>query len=649
MTEAAAEVSVEANVNAEQPPAEDENPAEDIQPVENNDPLFETENEKVKPLPQRIVQPVTDSLADIQHIRSELFAQVQTIQHQQESKIHNLESQLNDMERSIQPEIQKLEHSQEESKQQLNRARDKLNSIQSDELIPLRRQYDQLSANFERFVRMDIEAKLKPLQEDIKSSKNKVNELLMSTQTSFSKIDSSLDNISAKIDESQHNLKDQQARINTQFDAFVPKIGALTHKVALLRDLLQDSPALSNGQTTVSTSVESTNEYITRLTEQVIPQKIRATAVHFDEAHLQLEQYVSQRVDKVKTDLEKIKDKNSQVISNWKKTEETIDNLLQTSDAAKDSLKNLQDQVKIKMQKLNFDLESSLTGLDSRAKDMSTESSNASSGLNNRVEDEVNSRRKQVDMSCRRLLDQIRKDYSAAERMQNRSVQRINEIKDTLEGEGNLVGKLRDIKVKVVNVRNTIEATNEQRVSDHEKGGLPIQVHNRLAALEARLLAGEERLAKLDGKSAFRNPHKNTPVNEKIDQVPPTVGEGPDLDKSLYVSGEASLDTKVSKPIKEDKQKNEVKKQKAQKKQEPEKEETNNENETTKDEVESNKEEDEPNKEEDDGNNEEYKGNNEENGVDISIKMSEAFDSKKKKKKGDDPEDAQEPKVNEEE
>ncbi|EAY01063.1 hypothetical protein TVAG_481330 [Trichomonas vaginalis G3] len=627
MSEEPAENPQPENTEVEENHNEEEAQAEQTETVENTEPLFETENEKVKPMPQRIVQPVTDSLGDIQHIRSELYAQVQTIQHQQESKFHNLESQLNDMERTIQPEIQKLEHAQEESKQQLNRARDKLNSIQTDELIPLRRQYDQLSSNFDRFVRMDIEAKLKPLQEDIKSSKSKVNELLLSTQTSFSKVDSSLESISAKIEESQNNLKSQQAKINTQFDSYVPKIGALTHKVQLLRDLLQDSPALGSGQTTVSTSLESTKEYITRLTEQVIPQKIQATAVHFDEAHVQLDQYVAQRVEKVKADLEKIKDKNSQVITSWGKTEETIDNLLQTSDATKDSLKNLQDNVKIKLQRLSFEVESSLGGLEARSKDMSTENSNASNSLNTKVEDEISSRRKQVDMSCRRVVDQIRKDYSSAERAQNRAIQRINELEDTLEGEGNIVGKMRDIKMKLNNVVNTIELTNEQRMADKQKGALPINIHNRLAALEARMLAGEERLAKLDGKGAFRNPHKIVPSNEKIDLLPQPAGEGNDLDRALYVNNQsmsvaasASISSRPSEEPKAEEPKPEKEENKAEE-EKPEKEENKSEEEKTEAEAE----------------------------VDVSIKMSEAVDSKskkqqKKKAEEDDEEEEEKPK-----
>ena len=134
----------------------------------------------------------TDNVAEIQHVRSELSAHVQLMQQQQEAKMHNLEAQLNEMEKKVQPEIQKLEHSQEEAKVQLDRVREKASALQVEDVQPLQRQYDQLRANFERFVRMDIEARMKPVQDDIRASKGKILDLQTSMETSFARIDDTL-------------------------------------------------------------------------------------------------------------------------------------------------------------------------------------------------------------------------------------------------------------------------------------------------------------------------------------------------------------------------------------------------------------------------------------------------------------------------
>ena len=440
----------------------------------------------------------TDNVAEIQHVRSELSAHVQLMQQQQEAKMHNLEAQLNEMEKKVQPEIQKLEHSQEEAKAQLDRVREKASALQVEDVQPLQRQYDQLRANFERFVRMDIEARMKPVQDDIRSSKGKILDLQTSMETSFARIDDTLKKTTEKIEEAQSSLKTQQAKVSQQLDEYIPKIGALEHKVRLLNNLLEDSPELGEGSMSLSAQLEKTNQVIQRLKEVTIPERIRESDQKFHEAIEQLENYCKDRIGKVQGSLNQLREESIKIAENRRKAEETMDHLLQSSDDAKERLKNLNDSIKTKLQKLTTDMNSSINGMNERTKDLDMEMSNLQTSEQAKIDDEVISRKKQVEISIRQTQEAMKKEFQAAEKEQNRAITKINDIKDALEGEYNCIGRVKDMEIKLKTTVDTIKNYNAARVTDNEKGGNPLLIHARLANIEKRLLAGEERLSKID-------------------------------------------------------------------------------------------------------------------------------------------------------
>lgn len=459
--------------------------------------------------------------ADIHHVRSELSYQVQAMQHQQDAKIHSLENQLGDIEKKIAPDLQKLDLAQEEAGNQLERVRERIKRLQSDELIPLVKQYDQLSTEFDRFVRVEVESKIKPMHDDIRASRNKLNDLSLSAENSFVRIDESLKSLVDKLDGTEDGLKDQQARVNSQIDDLIPKIGSLEHKIEMLNNLLDDSPQISSGSATLNNQLQKTNEILTRLSEEIIPNKINDTSNHFDNALSQLGEYCKGRINEITEKLHVLKDDNHKINEDRKKTETTIGHLLRSSSDSKEKLLILQDSLQAKLHKVETDMQSALNGMSEKVKDLSSESDNGLASLKSKIEDDVNGRKKQVETSIRRLRDNMKRDISQSKKAQELAMNRINEIRDTLEGEHNCSGRLRDIRSKVKSAIDQILAFDASRREANKRGANPLVIGDRLSNLEERLLNVEERLNKLDGKTA-KKPYQIKTIQEKIDPVPET-------------------------------------------------------------------------------------------------------------------------------
>ncbi|EAX90966.1 hypothetical protein TVAG_187150 [Trichomonas vaginalis G3] len=500
----------------------------------------------------------TSGLSDIQNVRAELTSQVQIMQQQQEVKMHTLESQINEMEKKLQPDIQKLEHSQEEAKTQLNRVKDRIAQMESEDITPLQRQYDTLAANFEKFVRFDVDSKIKPMQDDVKASKQKLTDLSAATDTNLARLEESLKAISEKIETTSDNLKTQQSKINSQFDEIVPKIGQLEHKVQLLSNLIEDSPQLSAGTSGLKSQLSKTQQIITNLTEEVIPTRINETRDQFEDAINQLNEYCQKRMKDITLKQENLKKENEAVTENRRKAQETMTHLIQSSEDTKDRLKNLQDVIKARISKLNSGMEASLNATSESAKDLNSEAQNGSTSISADVDEEVSNRKKQVTAAIRRLQDTMKRDFSHAEHAQTQALSRLNEIKDSIEGEHNCVGRLKDIRMKLKSAIETIHTYNSARIEDDRNGVSPFQIGARLQNIEKRLLETEERLSKLDNKkSNGKGPYVIKVAVERIDPVPevPKPASLPDDGKKSRNKSQEEEEERNEETVEEDKPK----------------------------------------------------------------------------------------------
>lgn len=471
--------------------------------------------------------PKKSEISDITKSRNDLSTQVQIMQQQQEAKMHNLESQINEMEKKLQPDIQKLEHSQEEAINQLNRIKDKISQIQEEEVIPLKAEYEKLSTNFDRFIRQDVDAKINPMKDDVREAKSKIQDLSATTDTSFARIDESLKAISEKIEATGDNLRTQQTKVNYQLDDLIPKVGSLENKVMLLNNLVEDSPQLASGVSSLSGTLQKSKDIIKNLTEDVIPTKVDEAKKTFDDAMTQLEEYCTKRVANIKLKLTNLKEESDAITQNRRKAIETMAHLLQSSEDAKEKLKNLQDNIKVRLLKLNSEMESSLSGTNERVKNLASETENSSSSMEAKVDCEIGNRKKQVEVSIRKLQESMKRDYAAGEKAQNIAIARITELRDALEGDNNCIGRLKDIRLKVKSSIDTIMLYNQARIEEDQNGTTPLQIAVRLSNIEERIKAAEERLHDLDGKSPNKKPYTPVIAIEKIDDIPeiPKPGE----------------------------------------------------------------------------------------------------------------------------
>jgi DNA repair exonuclease SbcCD ATPase subunit len=482
------------------------------------------------PLPMTDSTPVTRSESslgsgalEVQRVRVELLNQIQELQSVQESQLKDLDSRLSELQRDLKPRLHELESRNATSQSQLEETRKKVQSLTNTELPLFRRQYDELLMKFERFATVDVQSQLKPVQDDFRQSKVKLDELSVSTSSSIKRLSDQVKALNDSLVATAAQAGDEQSKCATELDKMEPKLLALEHQLAQLREFLSDAPAASGSANLVG-EIDRIEKTIVRIQNDVLPEKVAEAQAPFNTALDQLQQYSEEEISKLQELLGRLAESHTQIDARRQAADESLSADENKAMEVEQKFVKLSDSTRTRLNKLEQKMKSTIEALKSEIAGFAGEGELSASQFEGTVSDDIGSLQKQILDSIRALREVIREQTEKNVQGQEASLKRIEALQDQLEGRGNVVGRVKDLEKQVVDLVNGVHEWEERRASRGKIGATPENVAVRLARIEERIAAAEARLQKIDHKQGIKAASYST-TPENIPPIPPLAGE----------------------------------------------------------------------------------------------------------------------------
>ena len=463
---------------------------------------------------------------DVSRVRSELIMQIEALTSQHESALADLEASLAQIQQHLRPNLQHCENQQNSTQRELEEARAKVQQIGAADLAPLQSQYDQLGIRFERFMRVDVEAKLRPLQESLRTSKSRLDELLGSTNASFKRLNEQVKEMTNRVNDSADALSREQSKFAAEIGSLKPRITEMEQQIDQVRDALDDAPAVS-GSAGVEKQIAKAEATILRLNQEVLPAQIEQANQPFVDAVKQLGQYCEKQVAKMQKSFDELQKSHEEIITMRNGTEEALDTLTTASFDIQSKFTRLDEDVRTRMANLSQKAESTVDALKAKIADVAEEQETGRTTLNGQVSNDAARLKARVHMTVKKLKDALRKIAGGDQKEQQESMILLERVKDELEGEGNLMARVKAVEDQVDYCVETMCRIHDERTRLACKGITTERILDRIAYVEKRLAEAEARLGKMDNKEAVEAVQSMETV-ERIAQLPPQAEESTD-------------------------------------------------------------------------------------------------------------------------
>lgn len=463
---------------------------------------------------------------DVSRVRSELIMQIEALTSQHESALADLEASLAQIQQHLRPNLQHCENQQNSTQRELEEARAKVQQIGAADLAPLQSQYDQLGIRFERFMRVDVEAKLRPLQESLRTSKSRLDELLGSTNASFKRLNEQVKEMTSRVNDSAEALSREQSKFAAEIGSLKPRITEMEQQIDQVRDALDDAPAVS-GSAGVEKQIAKAEATILRLNQEVLPAQIEQANQPFVDAVKQLGKYCEKQVAKMQKSFDELQKSHEEIITMRNGTEEALDTLTTASFDIQSKFTRLDEDVRTRMANLSQKAESTVDALKAKIADVAEEQETGRTTLNGQVSNDAARLKSRVHMTVKKLKDALRKIAGGDQKEQQESMILLERVKDELEGEGNLMARVKAVEDQVDYCVETMCRIHDERTRLACKGITTERILDRIAYVEKRLAEAEARLGKMDNKEAIEAVQSIESV-EKIAQLPPQAEESTD-------------------------------------------------------------------------------------------------------------------------
>jgi chromosome segregation ATPase len=460
---------------------------------------------------------------EVQRVRVELLNQIQEIQSTQETQLKDLDSRLSELQRDLKPRLQELETRNASSQSQLEETRKKVQSLTSTDVSFLRRQYDELLMKFERFATVDVQSQLKPVQDDFRQSKAKLEELSASTSSSVKRLNDQVKALSESLAATTAKSQSEQSKCAAELDEMEPKLVVLEQQIGQLKELLADAPAAA-GSANLAKEIEKIEKTIARIENDVLPDEVAKIQAPFNEGLAQLQEYGEKQIQELQEMLGQLSASHATIDERRKAADESLAADQNKAHEVSQKFTELSNNTRARLKMLEQKIASTVNTLKAEIADFVEEGELAAGQLDNTVADDVGSLQKQILESVRALRDNIREKTEENRRAQEESLKRIAVLQDQLDGRGNAVGRVAKLEEGVRDLVNALHEWEEKRATAAKDGATPLNVVARLARIEERLTAAETRLKAVDGKPGIK-PTSYSTTAEKIPDLPPLAGE----------------------------------------------------------------------------------------------------------------------------
>ena len=441
--------------------------------------------------------------AEAHRVKSELISNVQTISNKQEIQIRQIDSQLSMLQQELKPKLQTIERQQGFAQKLIDELRAKVTKLQTDDLATLKYKYDQMSARFDRFMKVEIENKLNPIQDDLRQSKAQLEELNSTSLSNFRKINDQINELTEKIQSLSGNLDSQQIAYDDQLLEIEPKLNNLEEEMNDLAELIgnplsgaEDIDGMAYTQESLEKQLKDAHEAVEKLKNDTIPSSIQDNSSNFIEALHKITQFCDDKIVSLQSKLDSISCSNQVVDQQKKQAEDQLDQLLKISFDVQNKIRSLDQDSKAQLSKIEQFIESNSSNIKSMVEDLANESSDENE--QERIDQKMLSLRENIQTSIKKLRNNIKLSSQANYDAQSQAFQQISTINNYLYGSGNAIGRISVIEERVKWCMKFIQDIDDERLKIQEHCGSPQNVATRIASIEDRLHSLDTRLIKIE-------------------------------------------------------------------------------------------------------------------------------------------------------
>jgi hypothetical protein len=440
---------------------------------------------------------VGNSAADVQRIRFELTNKVQVIMTDQESHASQFESQLAVFSQEMKTRLANLERQQGFTKKQLDEIHERVQTLTADELSTLQFQFDELDARFDRFMRVEVEAKMRPMQDELRKLKARLDELNRTTDSTSRKLTGSVKSMTQKVKTLSESIGKKQRDVDVRLRGLGPKLASVEQEMEDLSGALKGpSGSESAMPENLTKKLSEAQSIADQLQSETIPLRIQENSDAVLDAMAEISQYCDEKLAKLQSRLDKMTSMNQIVEQQRAQTEQSLDQLLKGCIEIQGKIQTLDQDANAKLTALEQSFETTSATLNAQLNDSDgPELADPTEQINT----EITALRARIHEKCKKLKAEIKVASGANQQAQAKAAEEVSKIRDAVLGQGNLIERLGAIEAMAAWCIDHIKMIDADRIEAQKEGGSPQNVAARIANIKARLEAAAGRLGRIKG------------------------------------------------------------------------------------------------------------------------------------------------------
>ena len=458
--------------------------------------------------------------SEIQRVRSQLTSEVQNTHSKQEMRMRQLDSQLSLLQQKIRPQLQNIERQQGFTQNQLDSLRTRVQNLISEDISPLQQKFDQLGMVFDRFLRVDLESKLRPMQDDLRNSRAKLDELMSNVTTGFQRISDNVEELSKSVETTTANLSTQKAKFDKRLGEITPKLTDLEHQIKDLQSRLDETQGFGAGFQQLEKALKEALESVQYMQNEYIPNKIAESSASFVERMGTLTTRCDSELSNIQSELDGIIASNQQAEVERKDAEHNLELLITSSFEVENQLTTIETETKTKLDTLNHDLDSSVAQIRARLAEI-THTAEDEDRQQAKLDESVEDLRHSIEAQLRDLREKIRVNSSKNMKAQYTTYSLLSGVRNTLEGDTNLIGHLENVEKQIDWCVEAIKIIDKERIAAQEQGADPQNIIARAKNVEERVTNALLRIKRIEENIKRAKPGKQKDDEEEEKEEKP--------------------------------------------------------------------------------------------------------------------------------
>jgi hypothetical protein len=348
--------------------------------------------------------------------------------------------------------------------------------------------------------------------DDFRRSKAKLEELVISTVSSFKRLSDQAKSIAENLRAAQMTSRSEHAKFAGDLDDLEPKIFAAEQQIGQLRTLMSDTPA-GSGSAELAKTLTKIPKTVARLEDTVLPAGIAKSRAHFDAAISDMRKEYPEQITGLSAGLKNIWESHEEMEQRRGEVEASLATVMTKTFEIERNVALLSEDTRNRLSSLEQTIKSRLPLLKTRIADLAEERRSRAKELSGQVAGDLASLAQQIGRSAKALRHQVRSKAQENEEAQVENMEKITGLRDQIDGPENVAGRVQDAEERLKELAAGLEVTMGRWVS-------PTVVAARLQRIEDQLLEYETKLNERDSKGVGRAA-KFAPVVEVISDPPP--------------------------------------------------------------------------------------------------------------------------------